>query len=73
MQVVSPDGRTRIILGDDQFAMAVIPSAALASVGYRDGSMLPNGTGYTPIRAFVPAVQFAEQYARTHVGCPDFL
>jgi len=71
MQVVSPDGGIRATLGDQRLALAVIPSPALAAAGYRDGSMLPNGTGFTPVRSFMPGVTFAEQYVRAQAaaGC----
>lgn len=65
----SPDGAIRVMGGDAQVPVHVVPSQTLAFAGFREGTWYSPGYGARMlVRPFLDGVSFAREYVGSRIG-----
>ncbi|MGJ5819333.1 hypothetical protein [Paludibaculum fermentans] len=69
VEMASPDGRVIVTAGDQNIPPFTLPNRTLASTGFGEGSWYPSPFGVKMmVRRYIPAVQFAAEYAALRYG-----
>lgn len=74
LAATSPDGKVRIGIGDSRLPSFILPTPALAAMGFVEGSVYSPGYGLQMVvRRYAPGAAFAKQYIQAVVGadCTD--